>query len=795
MIRSFSHIVFLLLVLSAVVKPANAVVSSYYYTPECITNISGRVFTDRSGPLHFLNMSVFSQPSIIESQAVTWMVGDFTGVYPSSPIDCYQRGVDNSWYGSCAVQIYCTQMGAMLHTWSVPTRNTLINSQVKYEWSSFDNIHPWMHTDSVFKVSFHLKVPAAYMTSGACGYVYASICLADPNGKYFWLQPAAFDTRGISNSESVGWDKGTSSAYAGTFYGSNTRYISKDPASAISTGTTWNTWRWYCFTIDRTQLLNAVNDINSRYNVGLSSNPAAYRLGMITIQDEIYWPLGDGYVSMGVKDLWAYENYSFTNNATISGCVTSSATGHSPIAGVKMQVSGINAVTITDVNGLYSLSVPAGVYTLSASKIGCDPQSAQVVTTSSNTTTQNFDLNMSAESWDGAGEFPSNTNLAGIWRYGYLPTLGGSFVPYNSTEMPRLNMITQLLNSDLGNSYIGTNMSAISQGQVYDGYVEVGQMYCCPGTSGQVATLRWTAPKGALVKISGKFLGSSAATTDVHVLLNGVSLFNGNVDGYYGTAKLNYSDRYGKSPSQEFNITTYVAKNDTVDFCVGRGANANNKSDLTTIQPVITAIAPATLDNIGSHRTVADGSYVVFGRAAVATCASDTFSDGCFYVEDTNRASGIKIVPRVGMPSVALGDEVTLSGTLDTDANGERVLRAYSIDSITAGKTLHPVGMINKTAQASLASGVLVKTWGKVSAIASDGSYIYVNDGSNGGDGADNTGIRIQLGGLRVPVDSLLKVGDNIVVTGIAGYIKDGMNCLHVIRVRNSQDIIKQELQ
>jgi hypothetical protein len=297
----------------------------FFYKPQNVGNIKGRAFADTAAPLRLLNMSVFGATQNAVSQAINgWQVGDFSGVASPEPKDNYQRGISNTWIGSTSVQMTNSEMGGQLHTYSISPLGgsnynyNLANLQVNYTWADFKkgrsgqvNILPWRHSTSRLKFQFKLKIPNVYMEGGAIGYVYASLLLQDENGKIFWLQPQIFDTRGTPSSEFLGWDGGTKSGYVNTFYDSKnaTRYCSKDTRSYSSTDTTWRTWHLYSFSVNRTQLLNAVASMNQTFNSGLSNNVAGYRVVMFTVQDEIYWETGNGWLPMSIRDLNMYEQY------------------------------------------------------------------------------------------------------------------------------------------------------------------------------------------------------------------------------------------------------------------------------------------------------------------------------------------------------------------------------------------------------------------------------------------------------------------------------------------------------
>lgn len=308
--------VLLILLLLPSVSMAGTV---YFYTPQSVGNISGRAYADSDAPLHWLNMSTFGETSSAVSQTISgWNVGDFSGVVSPSPVGSYQLGINNSAYGSSAVQMTDTAVGAQVNTFTIPGgssyNNNLANAQVQYKWDAADNLTPWAYTTSNFNFSFYLEVPNSYFTGGAVGYVVSSILVTDQNNHSLWIQASAYDNRGVGSSgihEYIGFDSGTDTAFADSFYDPNktTRYLSESANSNSSTGSTWSGLRWYGYSINRTQLLNAVNDANSKYGIGLSTNPANYTLRFISIQDEIAWPTGNGWLPFGADQIWAYETY------------------------------------------------------------------------------------------------------------------------------------------------------------------------------------------------------------------------------------------------------------------------------------------------------------------------------------------------------------------------------------------------------------------------------------------------------------------------------------------------------
>ncbi len=280
-----------------------------YYAQEQVSSVDGRAFADADCPSRWLNMSVFGWTPSGVAQPVAWNLGAFTGAQTPAPVSPYQRGVAAGWYGSSSVQL-AHAAGCQNHTWSIPGGGSynfhLANCQLKYKWTAADDLRPWRHGSSRLRLAFQAKVPTAYFEGGAVGYVYSSLLLQDLAGNALWIQPHVYDSRGAPLAEYVGWDVGTRSAFANTFYrgdGGASRFGSGEGSSQGATGQLFSDWRWFVITINASQLLAAVGEVNGRYGGGLSGNAADYRLLLLTVQNEIYWPTGNGHLGMAVRNL------------------------------------------------------------------------------------------------------------------------------------------------------------------------------------------------------------------------------------------------------------------------------------------------------------------------------------------------------------------------------------------------------------------------------------------------------------------------------------------------------------
>jgi hypothetical protein len=100
-----------------------------------------------------------------------------------------------------------------------------------------------------------------------------------------------------------------------------------------------------------------------------------------------------------------------------------------------------------------------------------------------------------------------------------------------------------------------------------------------PGSSGQYAVAKWIAPASGIYDISGSFRGNDTGhtTTDVHVLVNGTSLFDGAISSY---AQLTPFSLSGIS----------LVSGGTVSFAVGYGSNLTYFNDSTGLAAQIAAV-------------------------------------------------------------------------------------------------------------------------------------------------------------------------------------------------------------
>ncbi len=102
--------------------------------------------------------------------------------------------------------------------------------------------------------------------------------------------------------------------------------------------------------------------------------------------------------------------------------------------------------------------------------------------------------------------------------------------------------------------------------------------------TGQYAIVRFVAPRAGRYRVKARFAGLHfrLSSTDVHVLVNGRSVFDALVDGYGGDPAFHAIE--GRSPRAGFVGTRRLAAGDVVDFAVGYGANRTHFNDTTGLR-------------------------------------------------------------------------------------------------------------------------------------------------------------------------------------------------------------------
>jgi len=184
-------------------------------------------------------------------------------------------------------------------------------------------------------------------------------------------------------------------------------------------------------------------------------------------------------------------------------------------------------------------------------------------------------LPSAAQTYNVVGDFSISSNPNGAWSYGSSTGLAAAFIP---SSIPSNNVVGLPLEGWLGTvdgfyPYQLLNTSAHNVTNANTVY-QPGQLGLHPGPQGQYSVVRWTAPLSGTFSINATFSGLSLLgdSTDVHIFLDGVSIFNSTVNGT-------------PAPTSYSGLQSIVA-GDRIDFVVGNGGNGYTE-DTTALTATI----------------------------------------------------------------------------------------------------------------------------------------------------------------------------------------------------------------
>lgn len=178
---------------------------------------------------------------------------------------------------------------------------------------------------------------------------------------------------------------------------------------------------------------------------------------------------------------------------------------------------------------------------------------------------------------------------------------------------------------------------------------------------------------------------------------------------------------------------------------------------------------PAPLSTLAQARQAEYGTWLMIDDAVVT--AGQSLIPGSLFVESSNRASGIRLITET---NALRGYNVRYTGMVNR-VDGEWRMESLDLLGSVQATELAPLAMPNRSIGNDPAldlnytglntTGLLVKTWGMITAVYPAENVIYVDDGSGCLDSlGGHKGIRVQVpSGVTVP-----GVGGYIGVTGIS---------------------------
>jgi hypothetical protein len=192
-------------------------------------------------------------------------------------------------------------------------------------------------------------------------------------------------------------------------------------------------------------------------------------------------------------------------------------------------------------------------------------------------------------SFDLSADFSLHDNPNKVWQYGYSATNSLAPNQFKFDKQADTTGPVAFWHPDTNKGpgagyypYIAFNTTKQSQAwPSSNGWVvRSGEVAMEASNTGQYSLVRFVAPVAGTYKISAQFAGIHVwSTTDVHVLHNGTSLFDADIDGYGGDPA--FRKVQGASPTAEYSGQIEMESNDTVTFAVGFGKNKTNSGDTT----------------------------------------------------------------------------------------------------------------------------------------------------------------------------------------------------------------------
>ncbi len=317
-------------------------------------------------------------------------------------------------------------------------------------------------------------------------------------------------------------------------------------------------------------------------------------------------------------------------------------------------------------------------------------------------------IRASGPTFTAASGFSATANPNGNWVSGWESknSLGAGFTPYTQAWHPNpLDYWTVAPWQNPLIAYNGTSQTYTDGNQIT---VQPGQIVLHPGPSGEYALDRFTIPVASIYSIDAVFssLDAQHGGTDVHVLVNGTSIYDAQVV---------------VDPQHFSSGWLTLAAGDTVDFAVGYGANGSHSDDATGLYATITAQPEPGLPNwtiyldqnqngrrdAGERFTITDanGDYAFTGLPA-----------GTYYVAEESRSGWTQTYPT----ETIAGESILVNGSF------EQGLSTGSVLTLGAGSTAMPGWEVTQAT---------VDLVHKNHFISSDGNYSVDLTGSPGAGG------------------------------------------------------------
>jgi hypothetical protein len=199
--------------------------------------------------------------------------------------------------------------------------------------------------------------------------------------------------------------------------------------------------------------------------------------------------------------------------------------------------------------------------------------------------------------FDVSTDFSIEANPNKVWQYGYSANNSLAEDQFrldkNTDSSGIIKFWHPAANSGPGEGYypyIAYNSSKQSEVGCKGWAVYPGELAIEGSNTGQYGLVRFVAPVSGTYRVSAKFAGIhyGLSTTDVHVLHNGTSLFNADIEGYGGDPAFHKVE--GASPNAEYSGQVAMKAQETLTFAVGYGKNKTHYGDTTGLFARVTLL-------------------------------------------------------------------------------------------------------------------------------------------------------------------------------------------------------------
>ena len=203
-------------------------------------------------------------------------------------------------------------------------------------------------------------------------------------------------------------------------------------------------------------------------------------------------------------------------------------------------------------------------------------------------------VSTSGAAYDLGADFSFSQNPNGPWRYGF--TTGAvlsveAFQPDTSTVVSAPVGIWHPADGQAGYyPYVAENSASTLMTDPSDSWaVQPGEVAMEGSAAGQYSVVQFAVPATATYDVAADFAGVHVrlSTTDVHVMVNELSVFDAEIDGYGGDPSFHAIE--GQSPQASYRATKTLQAGDVLSFAVGVGSNGTNANDTTGLFVHITS--------------------------------------------------------------------------------------------------------------------------------------------------------------------------------------------------------------